>query len=727
MFVDRNSMDPELGLVGQVVVEVDATGARRESDLGDYWSGVPWSTRPRAFEALSNGRSLAFDVEGLTGGERDLHERSPEAASSYLVVPIFVEGTWVGTLGFGSKAHRDWTQADERLLQTAAGMIGAYWRRRESDRTVESMLRQKERSAEYHHALALCAEALLSPVGEGALERALGALLGATESDFIFLGQNVGVGAHMALRNVLSRSREGTSLPAEDLRTWDLVPWSDMPTSREHLEHGRPFSFTIGDLSGREREFYDRSHSVSQSVLKIPVFAESRWSGVVGFSRIESTSHWSPDDIGLLETAASMIGSYWATEERRERLAAALGEQQRRTRLEHAVAEVARTLLMETGDDALEEALHAMVQATETSYAFVNRCDEDPVLGPVVDSVCAVAAEGLQVRGEDAEYWQRVPWSVLTSAYEKMLAGTPHAFAIDDLSGAERQFYANAPTKVRAELKIPIFVSSRLEGVVGFSDVRKTRRWSDDDLGILGMAAQLIGAYWERQQARMQLERLVRSKDEFVASVSHELRTPLTAVVGLSHELSEGFKRFGEDERREFVALIAEQSSEVAHIVEDLLVAARSDIGTVTVVERPTDVKGTVQQVLDGLNTDWSARLKITGPDATALADPGRLRQIMRNLITNAVRYGGPTVAIEIVQDVNSVVVSVRDDGVGIPAEARDEIFEPYVSAHDRRGQPASVGLGLTVSRDLARLMGGDLEYRYRNGWSVFELTLPVG
>jgi signal transduction histidine kinase len=107
------------------------------------------------------------------------------------------------------------------------------------------------------------------------------------------------------------------------------------------------------------------------------------------------------------------------------------------------------------------------------------------------------------------------------------------------------------------------------------------------------------------------------------------------------------------------------------------------------------------------------------------MADPTRVRQIVRNLITNALRYGGSTITVTTGSRGETAYVQVRDDGPGIPEEKRDRIFEPYESAHEAVGMPGSVGLGLTISRKLARLLGGDLSYR-SDGGSLFELTLPA-
>ncbi len=228
----------------------------------------------------------------------------------------------------------------------------------------------------------------------------------------------------------------------------------------------------------------------------------------------------------------------------------------------------------------------------------------------------------------------------------------------------------------------------------------------------------------EHKRTERRLEELVRSKDEFVASVSHEVRTPLTAVVGLAQELRDGWDGLSPQEARELVELVAAQAVEVANIVEDLLVAARADIGKIVVVPRELDVREQAVQVVSALPAAARRRVEVGDASARAWADPTRVRQVLRNLITNAVRYGGERIQVTVRQDEDRVRVVVCDDGRGIPQEDWERIFEPYY----RLGwnEPASVGLGLTVSRQLARLMAGDLVYGYLDGRSVFELTLPA-
>jgi signal transduction histidine kinase len=220
------------------------------------------------------------------------------------------------------------------------------------------------------------------------------------------------------------------------------------------------------------------------------------------------------------------------------------------------------------------------------------------------------------------------------------------------------------------------------------------------------------------------LERLVRAKDEFIASVSHELRTPLTAVVGFARKLSDNPDQFESEEVAAITKIIAEQSSDVAAIIDDLLVAARADIGRVRVLAERVDLRAEIQAASQALSARRDA---IRLPDETAVArgDRLRVRQILRNLLVNAVRYGGSEVVVEIVSNDGTVTVKVVDDGPGIPLIDREHLFEPYFHGAGNIGQPASIGLGLTVSRQLARLMGGDLVYSQESRGSLFELTLP--
>jgi PAS domain S-box-containing protein len=262
-------------------------------------------------------------------------------------------------------------------------------------------------------------------------------------------------------------------------------------------------------------------------------------------------------------------------------------------------------------------------------------------------------------------------------------------------------------------------------------------RADDNDIWVLASAVKVEdvdGAYHFVQlvdvtpQRTLQdsLKALVQAKDEFIASVSHELRTPLTAVVGFSDMLVHDRGLAGE-ERDEVQELVLSQALSVSHIVDDLLVAARADNGGLSVTASRVDLGAIARSAV--ADCDHAAgekgSVRIEG-SAEAWADPERVRQILRNLVTNAYRYGGDEVTVTLSNGGSLARVSVSDNGDGIDPDAVESIWEPYSRAHlHTLTTTESIGLGLTVSRRLATLMGGELTYRYGDGLSVFELTLP--
>ena len=246
-----------------------------------------------------------------------------------------------------------------------------------------------------------------------------------------------------------------------------------------------------------------------------------------------------------------------------------------------------------------------------------------------------------------------------------------------------------------------------------------------------GLVAAVLGLMWFRtsvglNRSRGRLQRSGESKDEFLAGVSHELRTPLTAVVGYSSILHSGWEGMDDEERQALVELIHEQSTEMVHIVEDLLVATRLDHGELTVRELPVQLTREVASVLAALPAPDESTLVVLVPDSMrVIGDSSRIRQIIRNLITNAYRYGGSSIVVDAGSVENTTVLSVTDNGQSLPLEEWDLVFEPYYRSHSRPGLTESIGVGLTVSRKLAREMGGDLVYRGNGTESVFSFSLP--
>ena len=224
------------------------------------------------------------------------------------------------------------------------------------------------------------------------------------------------------------------------------------------------------------------------------------------------------------------------------------------------------------------------------------------------------------------------------------------------------------------------------------------------------------------RQATEEATDLAESRRRLLASVSHELRTPLTAILGFA-----GLSEYVSDaERAQFIREIQTQASDMAGIIEDLLVAARSERGDVTIAPRTVDLAVEARRSVEAISNRRGKTIEVDADEVVeCFADPLRLRQIIRNLLTNAIRYGGDNICVAVEENGDRARLTVTDDGRGIDPERFERIFHPFESAHPNEGQPDSLGIGLAVSRNLAELMGGSITYTRSDDATTFELTLP--
>jgi PAS domain S-box-containing protein len=217
-------------------------------------------------------------------------------------------------------------------------------------------------------------------------------------------------------------------------------------------------------------------------------------------------------------------------------------------------------------------------------------------------------------------------------------------------------------------------------------------------------------------------------KSDFVSTVSVELRTPLTSIYGFAQTLLREDVAFGEVERRTFLKFIARESERLTAIVDALLNVARLDTGDLTVSLVPTDVASVVSDVVTSASPSGNGHRFVADLDVEGVAvqaDPDKLRQVLDQLVSNAVKYSpdGGTVTVSARRVDEAVEVVVADEGVGIPQSERERIFSKFYKAGGGQG----TGLGLFIAQGLVREMGGRMWVDSEEGQgSRFAFALPV-
>ncbi len=239
----------------------------------------------------------------------------------------------------------------------------------------------------------------------------------------------------------------------------------------------------------------------------------------------------------------------------------------------------------------------------------------------------------------------------------------------------------------------------------------------------------------ELQRQSGERDRLDRLKDEFVLTASHELRSPLTSVQGFAELLMLERDRLT-PKQAETVEIIIDNTRHLVRLLNDLLDLARSDAGRLTIKPAPTNAAGLIEDAVRTMRGQTEAAGQSVNQEIEQglpplFVDPDRIRQVLVNLLTNAHDYcpERASIAVSARRRDAEVVISVKDDGPGIPAEQLEHIFERFTRGDAGLTQRVGgTGLGLAISKSLVELHGGAIEAESSEGrGSTFRVRLPLG
>jgi signal transduction histidine kinase/CheY-like chemotaxis protein len=332
------------------------------------------------------------------------------------------------------------------------------------------------------------------------------------------------------------------------------------------------------------------------------------------------------------------------------------------------------------------------------------------------------------------------------SALTKLLTqdGLVAPYHISELSSDIQSMWESR--RVQTLLLVPLYLGGRLQGFLGFDEIRHARHWLPEEIATLRTIAQNYGRLLEQDESRRSLiqaheEALhsIKLKSAFIATMSHEIRTPMTGVIGMLELLRETLL---DDTQRDFAenAYISAQSQ--LKILTDLLDFSKLDTGKAELAAEPLDIRTTIKDLIAiqspnavKKNLSLSVTIADTVPEQV-VGDRARLDQLLSNLISNAIKFthhGGIRVAVNqlgAAQGLSRIHFEVADTGIGIPSNQLDHIFESFVQIDNSTTREyGGTGLGLAICKQLVELMGGEIDVKSTVGTGStfgFTLTLPI-
>lgn len=377
----------------------------------------------------------------------------------------------------------------------------------------------------------------------------------------------------------------------------------------------------------------------------------------------------------------------------------------------------------------LEQAFNAFIRELRGLVPF----DRVAIVLGEGKSMRAIAAAGLGV-----DQWLP-PGSVLPrgALVEDVISSSQTVYREDmaDLRHPEEEDLVAAG--LRSRVVAPLLIGARATGMLSVLR-REPHAFEADEIELVTLLGRLVGtavqnirAYDAEHRTVEELRRLSALRADFVSLVSHELRSPMAAVIGSARTLQARWLELTPDQRESFLALIADETTRLSDLVADVLDTSRIEAGTFSYTFGDVKVDELVRETVAAAalgQDEVEVRVDVREPLPAIRGDRDRLRQVLMNLIDNAVKYSpaGRHVLVSTYAGNGCVHVDVADRGPGIAPDEQSLIFEKFGRANVGQAKPGT-GLGLFIARSISEAHGGTLTVRSapRQG-AVFSLELPA-
>jgi len=499
------------------------------------------------------------------------------------------------------------------------------------------------------------------------------------------------------------------------------------------------FDSNIAELFPAERQELEAMNA--QSYLAIPL--KSMAGRVIGHLAVIDTQpkNWQERDFGILRIFAARCAAELERQSAEQGMQRTNQALSRRLELEALVAETSTRFMNiepEGIDAEIERTLDAVGRFIGSDRGMIFLYDDD-ASEATLRYVWPQAASGLASR-VPAMRRQDVPEVLDYFLAQRMLNASrpeklPPGFEkLDGLLGAP----------VMSRIAVPMVCHSRTTGILAFHSLGNERAWPDEDLRLLRLLAEIVSSAIARREtaAALQLaknaaESANRAKTEFLANMSHELRTPLNGILGYAQLLRRDPAL--QSDQRESVAGIESCGEHLLTLISEILDLAKIESGRLQLELGHIDLDTLLREVADvarvratqsGLMFTYQTATRLP---AFVLVDGRKLRQILLNLLGNAVKFTDHgsvclrVAAVRVGRGRAKLKLDVEDTGIGIASADLETIFDPFHQVRPADRAIEGTGLGLAISRKLTALLGGTLSVRSERGkGSTFTVEIEV-
>jgi len=438
-----------------------------------------------------------------------------------------------------------------------------------------------------------------------------------------------------------------------------------------------------------------------KSMLGVPLFVQGRPIGVLHVGTL-TPRRFDGDDVDLLQLAADRAAI--AIDHAR----AYQAERSARTRLEHVQAVTDAALAPLEFRELLDVLLPRIREILSADTCAVLLLDEER------QELVARAALGIE---EEVEQGVRVP---LGRGFAGRVAADGRPVILDDVDHADVVNPILHQKGIKSLLGVPLLVEGRGIGVLHVGTL-KPRRFGEDDVELLQLVADRVALAIERARLHEQLVMLDELRANFIAVASHELRTPAASVYGSLATVVERGDALSPELRDQLLRTAYRQGDRLRRLLEQLLDLSQLDARAMRVHPEQLDVQSVVKAIIEEVVPEGTpVRLDVV-ENLAFVADPLVLDRVLSNVLSNAVRYGGPPIVVAAEQRDTHLRLTVDDHGEGVPDELEARLFDRF----ERGADAAGSGLGLAIARTYARAHGGDLVYERLEDGARFELIVP--